>query len=358
MATFSPDPITAFKVNLDEQDFVLLYKLFKQLISKNTERYINYHVDAHATYYNKEKDWLLLSNTLKTPYLLVHDYRKFHDANWGSYNYKGLFDFPNELDRIKTLMVEKFTQENKLKKGDNDCPRVSQFITENGKLKLEIQHAKYYHQVATNLSIDYHFDESFNKELIGCSSIRDWDKLQSHTGEGLVPDFDVSKLANTIGVAVGITALNKYGQKMIVTRRRSSDVAVYKNQLSVPFSFALNVDFNKLNAAPQGSILDLIYADLRHEQADELGLEPSQIDLSNLKPLFFCRDMARGGKPQFFFEVESKLPYEALTQKIIENQDNKEFKRGIQSLSLEKANELDYKVSPELLAFVAGINRA
>lgn len=355
MATFSPDPMTGLKIEMDEQEFRMLYKLFTQLFSKKKDKYINYDVDFHASYYKNEKNWLLLPNGLKTPYLLLHDFRRFPDSKWGSYSYKGMFDFPNELDRIKTLMVKKFTEEKKLKKGDNDCPRVSRVKIADGRLNLEIQHARYYHQVATNLSIDYRYDSSFERELMGCSTMRDWDLLQSQAADGLVPGFEVSKLANTIGIAVGLTAKNKYNQKMVIARRRTSTVAVYGDQLSVPFSFALNVDFNRLKNAPKASILDLIYADLRHEQADELGLEPSQIDLSNLKPLFFCRDMARGGKPQFFFEVDSKLPFEAITQKINERQGNKEFKRGIQSMPMDKAEELNYKISPELLAFIAGI---
>jgi hypothetical protein len=82
--------------------------------------------------------------------------------------------------------------------------------------------------------------------------------------------------------------------------------------------------------------------DWGHELAQELGLEVS--DFEPPRPLVFCRDMVRGGKPQFFFEIVSRKPLEELRRSI--GSDESEYVGKI-----ETAEALSKTYSPELLAF-------
>jgi hypothetical protein len=158
----------------------------------------------------------------------------------------------------------------------------------------------------------------------------------------LLPPLSSSRLANTIGVAVGVTAKDRFGQRQIIKRLRSGDVAVYEDQWHVPLSFAL--------AWPEGfdtgetmTLSELISRDLGHELAEELhGLEPT--DFEPPRPLAFCRDMVRGGKPQFFFEVRSRLSVDELRNRM--RSDRAEFtsQTGV-------VESREPKLSPELLAF-------
>lgn len=249
-------------------------------------------------------------------------------------------------------MVQLFTTKGLLSKGDNSCPRISRISTKNNGLSIEIQNACYYDQVATNLSLDYVHHDDISKSIIE-GTIRNWDLKQSKTEDGAIPSFEKSNLANTIGVALGITAMNKNGQKMILIRKRTSSVAVYQNMLHLPFSFALNFDPKTLTPNTSGSIIDLIKPDFRHEQADELGLEPNDIDFHDLKPLMLCRDICRGGKPQFFLEIEMKAPFEDLINKISERQGSKnEFESRTLGMTLDEVKNPKNKFSPELLAYI------
>jgi hypothetical protein len=73
-----------------------------------------------------------------------------------------------------------------------------------------------------------------------------------------------------------------------------------------------------------------------------MGLEVS--DFEPPRPLAFCRDLVRGGKPQFFFEMESRMLVDDLERK--GGAENREYITAIQTAD---TNSTDY--SPELLAF-------
>lgn len=338
---------------LSPEDLVPLFSIFRNLFPKKN-KFLNYDPNWLAEFYHSEKiNWLKSSDEkIRAPYEIIHDFRKNPVNSWGTFENKGKYQLPNELSRVKHEMVKSFSKDGLLYKGDNPCPRICNAASSSKALIIEIQKAAYYDQVATNLSLDYKHNHDI-AESIGTYKIRHWDILQSNTAKGELPSFSKSKLGNTIGISMGIIATNELGQKIILSRRRTSAVAVYQQMQHLPFSFSLNLDSAFSEKNTKGTIQELVKLDFRHEQAEELGLEPSDIDFADVKPLVFCRDLSRGGKPQFFFEIEIKTPYEELIRKISEQSKTKrEFSKKTTGMTMNFARKNMNNFSPELLAYI------
>ena len=72
-----------------------------------------------------------------------------------------------------------------------------------------------------------------------------------------------------------------------------------------------------------------------------------------MHPLAFCRELCRGGKPQFFFEIDLDIRFEELKGLIRERASLKnEFKGPVIGLTLAKAKTLMNCFSHELNAFI------
>ena len=337
-----------------EELYYLTKAIFSDLPKK--QKLLNYDTAWLLEYYNRTSDGknMLQSNdkSLIAPYEIAYDYRKNPIPDWGTFRYCGEFKTTSKLAVIKEKLVKLFNDRGLLHKGNNICPRVKNIISNNGNLVIEIEKATYFDQIATNLSLDYSLSKN-DATSIGATTLRQWDINQSNTKKGTLPILSKSRLANTIGIAVGITATNKRGEKVILIRKRTSNVAVAAKMLTLPFSFSLNMDTKGLIIGNESTIFDLIKSDFRHEQSEELGLEPGQMDFEKVNPLLLCRELSRGGKPQFFFEIKLDIPFEDLKRQIKENAGSKkEFTPGIKGLTIEKAKKSLNKFSPELRAFV------
>lgn len=335
-----------------EDDIILLSRIWKSLFGEKNP-FINYDTDWNRSYYNDESiNWLKTDDDkISAPFEVLYDYDKCPVRDWGSYRYKGEFSLTPSLALVKKEMLDIFSKSDKIYKNNSNCPRVSDVvITRNGPL-IDIQKATYYDQVATNLSLDYKHKTEI-KEILGTEKVRDWDVLQSGVKKGKLPPFSLSRLANTIGVAAGIITVNKTGKEVVILRKRTKSVAVNANALALPLSFALHFDISATET-PSGSILDLIKSDFKHEQAEELGIDVSEIDFSNIKPLLLCRELCRGGKPQFILEMKTKYTYEELLNKIKESPINRrEFETQILGLTIEDICNSKQKFSSDVLAFI------
>lgn len=348
----------AYKINqngdsqvelITEEAIKAVLTLYNKLFPKR-DKYLEYNIDKiRGLYHNLGGKWLSLDDNFNfAPYQIIHDYTENPLENWGEYKFDGMFEYPHELAMVKTHMVRLMNKQ--LYKKDNPCPRVREVKKSGKNLVLKIQKAFYFDQVGSNLSLDYKLPQKIAEE-IGAETIRKWDMLNSQSPNGTLPSFERSRLANTIGIAVGMVAKNKYGQELILTRMRTGNVAVYKNMYHVPFSFALN--FSKVNEkSREGSIKELIRPDFHHEMAEELGLEPSDFDFEEVKPLLLCRDLCRGGKPQFFLELIIKTPYEKIIRRINES-SGREFSGATQGIETSDISDLrKKKFSPELMAYI------
>lgn len=322
-----------------------------QKIFKTKYDVLDYRTSTTEKYYGKTNlNWVQFKSRrglLRAPYELIVDYRQWTEGlSWGEVNIVGEYSFPIELSEHRDNMIELLRKKGQLKGGNNQCPRIRDvIIQDSGIPKYLIERAYYYDQVGTNLTLDYPLDSPVLVSGYENHTVRDWDIFQSGLKMGYLPDMKLSKLANTIGIAVGITAETNSGQVVFIIRKRSKKVAVYPNMLHLPFSFALSPPENDFT---QGDLMNIIKFDLGHEQASELGLEPT--DLSELKPLAFCRDLVRGGKPQFFFEQHSRISYEELCENIRETTPEKEYKSGVKLL--DKKGQITGNFSPELVCFL------
>jgi hypothetical protein len=242
-------------------------------------------------------------------------------------------------------MIQDFESRNLLKKGNQRCPRVKRFETQGETPNFVLQEAHYYDQVGTNLSVDYPLENPIVARGYECHSVRQWDIIQSQGEEKRLPKFEESRLANTLGVAIGISARSREGQTHWLQRRRAKDVATYAGMWHLPFSFALCIDDESRKAT---DLKSLIRFDLGHERGEELGgLEHS--DFGELKPIAFCRDLARGGKPQLFLEMPCFVPFEQIRDKVQENTPAAEFSSKIEVVPHDHGN-LGY--SSELACFL------
>lgn len=334
-----------FYIEPSEQD--LLYLLRK--MSWKREEFLDYSLTEVSKYY--KVPWIKISTSkgdISAPYQMIHDYRKDKTLNWGTTIVASDYQFPSQLEHHRSQMIEVFEKKGLLKRGSSQCPRVFSFKIRKAIPHYELQCAFYYDQVGSNLSLDYKLPTSLVVNGKNCSTVREWDLLQSQMPNSDLPSFEKSKLANTIGVTIGVSAKTKNGKKVILKRKRSSKVAVYANMWSNPFGFALALE-NDYPLNTELKIEDLIRRDYNHEFATELGLEYS--DFNPPQPIAFCRDLLRGGKPQFFLEAESRISFENLRDKIND-------KSGEHSSKLKIIGEndisprLDEKFSPELKATI------
>lgn len=337
----------SWSVLFSKEDLLELSNLFNW---KRKDIYLDYSLSIVEKYYSSyEIKWIEKETSkgiIRSPYHLEFDYRNSLVKDWGKVKINGRYKFPPELIEHKEEMLKLFNQEKRLKKGNNPAPRISKFsIDSNGLPIFDIEKAYYFDQVGTNLTLDYKLSKPILYNDKNCHTVREWDIVQAKR-HGL-PLLNESKLANTIGVSIGIYAISEKGNKVILKRKRGRHVAVYANMWHVPFSFALTNDFS-LEKGEEKSLKDFINFDFGHEFAEEIGLDFS--DFSPVKPLAFCRDLTRGGKPQFFLEMESKISFEELKSKIKDSTE--EF---VDKLSIVDSTNLINKnvpFSPELSAFI------
>jgi hypothetical protein len=300
---------------------------------------LNYRIGDIVSFYNKE-DIISIpgkNGIMYAPYTMEHNYRKDPCHDWGAISFDGNYQLPPELINHRQYMIKNLKRKNKLKKNNNPAPRVKDFTVADNIPQFRFEDATYYDQVATNLSLDL-------KDVINSKeTIRNWDITQSGTSEGMLPKISSSKLANTLGVAIGIYFYDANGKKQIIRRYRGKNVAVYPNTWHLPFSFALTYLEDETTYS-KTSMKEFVNFDLGREQAEELfGLEPN--DFGPPTPIAFCRDLIRGGKPQLFLEMELKVPFEEFKNKVWDYTG--EFQNKISKI--HESEDIQY--SPELLAY-------
>jgi len=340
---FSYSTPTGDKFSIEPTVEALSYLL--GLLPWTREEFLDYSLSEVAKHY--DIPWVRISTPkgeISSPYLLLHDYRKMpQPLNWGTAKISTDFQFPAQLIPHRSKMVDIFQKKGLLSKGNSTCPRVARFQMAGPVPHFELQRASYFDQVGTNLTIDYKLSQPIEINGRRCATVREWDVSQAQVKARGLPSFDQSQLANTIGVSIGITARTRNGRKVTIKRKRSSKVAVYANTWSTPFGFALALeqDFTRDKKFP---IEDLIRRDYNHEFAEELGLQFS--DFTAPKPLAFCRDLLRGGKPQFFLEAKALVPFEDLRKKL---QDHTVEHKGRIKITQDSdsATRIDTRVSPE-----------
>jgi len=329
----------------DLELLLTLAEKFKGLFGK--DEYIDYSPERAAEAYQDSRIEFIQTpdGRVRSPYQLLVDYRQRPAESWGTVTFSGAYTFPGALETRRREMVEEFGQKKLLKKGNQPAPRVVTCDTSRETPHFVLEAAHYHDQVGSNLTIDRPpFSPTITVRGVECRCVREWDVAQANGQVKKLPTFEESRLANTIGVAIGITARSsRDGRWQWLRRKRSKEVAVYPGMWHVPFSFALAFDEHSRTV---NDLNTLIRFDLASERSEELaGLEVS--DFGTLKPVAFCRDLARGGKPQFFFELPLRISLEDLLRRTKDTTE--EFVGKIQPISELQEGP---KVSPELVCFL------
>lgn len=343
---FGPDG--SVSVSFDPDWFEFLAKRFGR---KLTDPSLNYATAHSSAAYPDIAGHLLAiqcgNRRFEAPYVCLVDYRDAAFASLGHYGHVGRYTLPGELALLREAEVKRREATGKLRKRDQPAIRVANVhVNADKTIAFELQDATYYDQVGSNLSVDALLPATLGVDTSKAPTAREWDKVQSGA-QGTLPSYSASRLANTIGVAIGIRADDQSGRPAIVVRKRGPDVDVYPNMWHVPFSFALSYT---PPMPPSGTVEALINFDYANELLQETGLEPGEV--RRIRPLMLARDLVRAGKPQFFLEMETTLPFEQLNRRMRKH-DSNEY-RGNSRLVLlgEVPSFIQEEGSPELLAFM------
>lgn len=342
----NPQGQPSFSVFSMEEASELLSHIFS-----SKDAYLDYSVPHVAEFYGEDQArWVKQKGAYdgQTPlaYELVYDYRSGNavDHGWGHVVIKDHYIFPAELVEHRLAMLDRMKKEGRIK-GSSRIPRVAALqVTENGP-SLHLQIAEYYDQVGTNLTLDCKLPKPITVGNIICKTVREWDRAQAGIQGRSLPTFETSRLANTIGVGVGLSARDNNNVKHFVYRYRTPKAPVYPDTWHLPVSFALEID-PSVTGGEQYNIETLV----RNDFPEELFAEAQLLrrDFGSLRPIAFCRDLTRGGKPQFFLELECNLPLADLLVKIGASQEYTRLPR-----TLSDGATTNLPMSPELACFLA-----
>lgn len=217
---------------------------------------------------------------------------KWQEASEAGHNF--LVNPPREGEKPKVTHSERII-------------RVSSAEVDQSKntLELRVQEAEYFDQTHSNLIMD--FDQDNPQRHV---TLRN--QLCTEYGN-VLPPLNDDRLANTLGVACMIyyVADNK-GQPEFVPYivRRVKDVAVYPGGYHCSSSGAAKWADDKTNATTFSSFAT---SQMWSEIDEELGLK--ETDFYDFRPLAFCREMLRGGKPQLFYGGITRLNRAQLREK-------------------------------------------
>jgi hypothetical protein len=245
------------------------------------------------------------------PYIIIVDYRSRAYSSLGSFILAGKYILPPALAKAGDAEIQRRSSLGQLFKENSPAVRLADVaITSAHHVEMVLQEATYFDQIATNLSADVKLLDSTSEDSAPELTIREWDKHQSNCLNSL-PLLKESRLANTIGVAIGIRTYDEQNRPCFVTRKRQMSVAVYANMWHVPISFALS---NRAPLPIAGRLDDLVSDDFFVELYEELGV--TQGEIKTIRALALCRDLVRAGKPQLFLDVELAPSFEELSKRM------------------------------------------
>jgi hypothetical protein len=348
MPTFEITPEGSPRVGISPEDLAWLGTKWLAWLRSSRSEYLRYDLTTAAHAYGNQP-WLELqtaSGCIQLPYTVIHDYRTASNPDWGSALIGGHFVFPPELLPHRAAMVRRFKREGRLpeKKKNSLCPRLTGFsLYPDGRPRLVVERAMYTDQVGTNLTLDYPLTDPIEIRGIRATTVREWDRVQSQGRTPALPEFETSRLANTIGVSIAVTCNTEKGA-VLLQRKRREEMAVHQRMWSTPFAFVLT-----LNPGIEDGLHDLatlISQDYGHEFAQELQMEHDAFTAP--RPLALCRDLTRGGKPQFFFQISTDVSFEEIVRKV--GKKGEEYSSPVRVLDHSQVGTDEMAIAPELLA--------
>ncbi|TRW96734.1 hypothetical protein FNJ84_11715 [Paracoccus sp. M683] len=225
---------------------------------------------------------------------------------------------PVALQPHRDAMIEFFKKTGRLRRigpdqewENNHSARLRAFDRDAAVMTL--QRARYFDQIATNLSVDT------NSGALppGILTIRNG--FEPPLDHRLVP-LSESGLANTLGVA-GIL-FSRDGQALM--RERSQWLgSINQARIHCSVSGVYELPPDSTGGGEYG--YDLLRYGIELEIRQELNLEPGEYQLF---PVALSRELPRHGKPQLFFVIIGNLPAQELVQRLKGAEERYEFQNN------------------------------
>lgn len=241
------------------------------------------------------------------------------------------YTVPNRLQDHSQAAIEFFKKTGKInydkekKEWENNTSLRIRSIKKDGMILCE--KAKYFTQVATNITLDW----ATGKLLDGVHTIRSGIERPK---KGRLPDLEKSVLANTLGVAVMFfdTKLNP------IIRVRSDDLASIQEK-------GLHCTASGVFEVPDGQEpgcfdFSLLTRGMANEIYREVNLKEHEYILF---PVAFARELPRGGKPQLFFAAISLVSHEKLRQAALSAIEAYEYVGEIEPFKLKLDNYSQFR---------------
>lgn len=180
--------------------------------------------------------------------------------------------------------------------------RVDDFEKLGNAFLLKIKPAFYEQQAKSNLILDYKKKISDNCDL----SLRD---LLNDEFKGKLPPFNEPRLANTLGIATMIF-FKEEGAEVPFLAKRSRTTGVFNEAPTWHCTSSFAARWQDIDTDCPSLFENMIIRHLKLELLKEAGI--SADDVFDLRPLAFCRELMRAGKPQLFFAGKTNLSYDIL----------------------------------------------
>lgn len=306
----------------------LIGVLYEKMRKNPINRFLNIELDELIAYYHNEKDNLLKltfnNKTEPLPQKLVLDNTE-EQLNSKYF----IFRFESSVFELEDQFRSKTSPAfNTMVKGvkyiNNENLRLYKLEKENDTHIFHTQPVYYETYLHTNLLVDY---KPKNREPI---------RTVVHP-EGKLEPFEESLLANHIGV--NVLVFTPEGDLIIPVR--SKEVSYAPLELATSISGAVTAN----DVADGRPIQEHV---IIREGLEELGLMRNEIVDESIKFLGLTRELLRGGKPEIFFAMQTKLSYQQIVERWKQAEDKWESSKLIyfpfgESIHKPLQEESDYK---------------
>ena len=232
------------------------------------------------------------------------------------------YRLPEKLRRHGEAAIKLFKETKKLRylnasqQWENNVSLRIDAIDPSG--KISCRKARYFDQVATNLTVDW----ASGLLSDGWYTIRSGLELPEN---GKLRPLNKSNLANTLGVAV---MLYERDLSPILRIRSASLASIPKRGLHCTASGVHEID----EAHPAGlADFSVLRQGMVKEIKHEIGLDEDEYDLF---PVALARELPRCGKPQLFFVAIARVPLQRIREAIASADEAHEFVEDLSSTPL------------------------
>ncbi len=269
------------------------------------------------------------SKQVELPYtvevdLSLRPLARLHVESYGEYQ------MPVELERLTDGNLVRYMAAKSSTK-DGPILRVAQVQHVHGdNYHCRLEASSYWKQSRTNLTIDLPLQHDSNKTLR---------ILDLGSNRSLRPLHE-SMLVNSLGVSGVLFFVGSDGRRRFFLKQRRDSEGVFERMLGTTSGVVQHA-----NGLSVPELVSYATNEMLREFTKETGCDLDRVQLRAITPLAFCRELTRGGKPQFFFAIEiaeiSESNFKDLFRKSPEGLE--EFVDGLATGRLDYAKAL----SPE-----------